>query len=579
MRFALPALFLVALIPGQDPALAPPKLRQKLIGKGSQESGGGKPGVYAIRNATVALDPATTIERATVVLRAGLVEAAGVDVPIPADAEVIDGEGLYVYPGFIDGLTAAGLGDTKRSPEERKKAEATPADFVAGSLGGMESANRKGIRPEFRAADVLNFGDDDFKRHHKGGFAAAHVAAPEEFLAGAAALVSLNGGTRREIVVHPRTGIAGSFRTYGDGYPSTPMGIMAHLRQVLLDARRLRELVTAYDKDPKGRTRPPSDRSLESLWPALDREVPVFMEAQTSLEIERALALAAEFRLDLVITGGREAGLVADRLKETGTRVILSLKFPREPKRPRNPSAEPLKEGEVEELPKPRKLYDDEKREWERRVRSAIALHEKGVPFAFSTAGLDEPATGLKQVAKLVSRGLPREAAVRAFTAAPAAILRAEAAYGLLAPGRPGNVTVLTAPIGSPDARARFVFADGRKFDLDPAGKAEGPAEIDLTGVWTFTAEKSDAGPLGVKVTLTQKGRDITGTIASASFGTGTITFGRVTGRSFSFTARVKVEGEDAEVEVRGDKKDDSLEGKFSGPFGDDVSWKGKKIP
>jgi hypothetical protein len=357
------------------------------------------------------------------------------------------------------------------------------------------------------------------------------------------------------------------------------MGIMAHLRQVLLDARRLRELAAAYEKDPNGRSRPPADRSLESLWPALDREIPVFLEAHTALEIERALTLAAEFRLDLVITGGREAGLVADRLKETGTRVILGLKFPPEPKRPKKGPAEPLKEGEFEELPKPRKLYDDEKREWERRVRSAIALHEKGVPFAFSTAGLDEPATGLKQAAKLVSRGLPRDAAVRAFTAAPAAILRAEAAYGRLAAGRPGNVTVLTAPLGSPDARARFVFADGRKFDLDPAGRAEGRAEIDLSGAWTLTAEKSDVGPLSIKVTLAQKGREITGTLDSATLGRGTITFGRVTGRTFTFSARIKFEGEDAEIDVRGEKKDDALEGKCSGPFGDDVSWKGKKIP
>ncbi|HKS16907.1 MAG TPA: hypothetical protein VJU16_06315 [Planctomycetota bacterium] len=544
-----------------------------------QETASRKPGVFALRNATLALDPATTIEKGTIVLRGGLIEAVGAEATIPADAEVIDATGLYVYPGFVDGLSSAGLGDTKRTPEERKKAEATPTDFVADSLGGMESANRKGIRPEYRAADVVVFGEDDVKKHQRGGFAAVHVAASEEYFAGSAALVSLNGGTRREIVVRPRTGIAGSYRSYGDGYPSTPMGIMAQLRQVLLDAQRLRVLVTAYEKDPTGRTRPPADRSLESLWPALDREIPVFMEANTELEIERALVLASEFKLDVVITGGREAGIAAQRLKETGTRVILGLKFPREPKRPKKPAAGPLKEGEVEELPKPRKQYDDEKREWERRVRSAIALHEAGVPFAFSTTGLDEPATALKQIAKLVSRGLPRDAALRALTAAPATFLRAEPAYGKLAAGRPGNVTVLSGPLGSPEARARFVFADGRKFDLDPAAKADAEPDIDVNGTWTLTVEKSDAGPLAIKAVLTQKGRDLTGSLNSTSFQGGTITFGRVTGKSFSFSVRVKVDGDDTELEVRGEKKDDGFEGKLSGPFGDDLAWKGKKIP
>jgi imidazolonepropionase-like amidohydrolase len=538
-----------------------------------------KPGVYAIRNATVAVDATRVIERATVVLRRGFIEAVGAEASVPADAEVIDAAGLHVYPGFIDGLTQAGLGDTKRSPEDRKKAEATPTDFVADSLGGMETANRKGVRPEYRAAEAFSVGDDDLKKLHRGGFAAIHVAAAEEYFGGAAALVALSGGTRREIVVRPGTGQAGSFRSYGDGYPSTPMGAMAHLRQVLLDARRLRELVAAYEKDPQGRTRPPSDRSLESLWPLLDREIPFFMEANSELEIGRALSLAAEFKLDLVVTGGRESGLVAGRLKEAGVRVILGLKFPREPKRPKKPSTEPLKDGEVEEIPKPKKQYDDEKREWERRVRSAIALHEAGVPFAFSTAGLDEPATGLKQAAKLISRGLPREAAIRAFTSTPATLFKADAAYGKIAAGRPANLTVLSAPLGSPEARAKFVFADGRKFDLDPDGKAEAQPEVDLTGKWTLTAEKSDAGPLTIQLALAQKGRDLSGTLTSAGFGDGSVTFGRVTGRGFTFSARIMIDGDPAELEFKGQSKDGALEGKLNGPFGDDVAWKGKKDP
>jgi imidazolonepropionase-like amidohydrolase len=549
-----------------------------LLSGGKQEAATRKPGVYALRNATLSVDPATPVT-GTLVLRGGLIEAVGAEAPVPADAEVIDAAGLHVYPGFIDALSAAGLGDTKRSAEDRRKSEATPADFVADSLGGMETANRKGIRPEFRAADVVAFGDEDLKRHHKGGFTAVHVAAAEEYLAGSSAFVSLGGGTRREILVVARPGLVGSFRSYGDGYPSTPMGVMAHLRQVFQDARRLRELATAYEKDPQGKVRPPADRGLEALWPALDREAPFFMEANSELEILRALNLAAEFKLDLVVTGARESGALADRLKESGARVILGLKFPREPKRPKKAVAEPPKDGEYEELPKPKKQYDDEKREWERQVRSAVALHEKGVPFAFSTAGLDEPASALKQVFQLVTRGLPREAALKALTETPATFVRASAAYGRLAPGRAANVTVLTAPLGSPEARARYVFADGRKFDLEPGGKGEAAPEIDFTGTWTLTIEKSDAGPLTIKAALRQKGAELTGTLRSSAFEGGAIMTGRVTGRNVSLVALIKLDGDDAQLTVSGSKKDDAFEGKLVGPFGDEVKWTGRKDP
>lgn len=44
-------------------------------------------------------------------MRNGLVEAVAENAPIPADAWVIDGEGLNVYPGLIDGLSTLGITD------------------------------------------------------------------------------------------------------------------------------------------------------------------------------------------------------------------------------------------------------------------------------------------------------------------------------------------------------------------------------------------------------------------------------------------------------------------------------------
>ena len=54
---------------------------------------------------------------------------------------------------------------------------------------------------------------------------------------------------------------------------------------------------------------------------------------------------------------------------------------------------------------------------------------------------------------------------------------------------------------------------------------------------------------------------------------------GRVTARSFTLSARITIDGEPAELEIRGQLKDGVLEGKLSGALGDDVAWKGKKDP
>src|SRR5262245_40082403 len=68
-----------------------------------------RPTVFAVRDARVIPEPGKVLEKATVVIRDGLIEAVGPDVQAPADALVIDGKGLTVYPGFIDALSNWGF--------------------------------------------------------------------------------------------------------------------------------------------------------------------------------------------------------------------------------------------------------------------------------------------------------------------------------------------------------------------------------------------------------------------------------------------------------------------------------------
>ncbi|HLA96699.1 MAG TPA: hypothetical protein VK612_13335, partial [Pyrinomonadaceae bacterium] len=80
---------------------------------------------YAITNAKIVTVSGATIEKGTVVVRDGLIEAVGADAKVPADAQVFDGTGLTVYPGFIDSLTNLGL-----------QAPARPATGGPGGGGG-----------------------------------------------------------------------------------------------------------------------------------------------------------------------------------------------------------------------------------------------------------------------------------------------------------------------------------------------------------------------------------------------------------------------------------------------------------
>ena len=62
----------------------------------------------AIRNAKIVTVSGPVIAKGTVVVRNGLIEEVGENVAVPADAMLVEGEGLTVYPGLIDALSTWG---------------------------------------------------------------------------------------------------------------------------------------------------------------------------------------------------------------------------------------------------------------------------------------------------------------------------------------------------------------------------------------------------------------------------------------------------------------------------------------
>src|SRR5687768_3948659 len=104
------------------------------------------PHVYAITGARIVPVSGAPVASGTVVIRNGLIDAVGAGVTAPADAMVIDGKGLTVYPGLIDMGSSAGI----PAPPNRQP----PAD--AATTEEVERWKRDQIfTPGVRAADQL----------------------------------------------------------------------------------------------------------------------------------------------------------------------------------------------------------------------------------------------------------------------------------------------------------------------------------------------------------------------------------------------------------------------------------------
>lgn len=250
------------------------------------------------------------------------------------------------------------------------------------------------------------------------------------------------------------------------GYPGSLMGVIAHLRQTMLDAEHHAEL-TKYAQT-NGGAMPPFDPTLDALHSARTKRLSVWWEANTQDEIHRVLDLADEFGTDAVIVGGREAGKVVDRLKAKNVPVVLRLDFPEEPK---VPSIEEYRKKPAEERNEPLKVLAHKLEEWKKRVATAKALSDAGVLVAFSTDGLAKTDTIHAQVRKMIGQGLGREQAIAAWTANAAEITGMSKRLGTIEPGKLGNLCVWSQPYGDEKAQLKYVFQDGMKFEI----KSEGP--------------------------------------------------------------------------------------------------------
>jgi imidazolonepropionase-like amidohydrolase len=425
------------------------------------------PNVYAIRGARIVTSVGAPLDSGTIVIRRGTIDAVGASVSIPADAAVIDGAGMTVYPGLID------LGSTRASDQA---IPATPQNVR--TTAELERWKRTQIlKPQARTADTVRVDDAELTRIAAAGITSVLALPSGDVITGQSALVNVAAPPddpqignvvdqrRGLIVVKTPVMVHVSFpnqpRAGGNAYPNSLMGVIAFVRQSFLDAQHYGDVMRSSDRSAKDAL--PDDPALEALQPAVEGRVPVAFEANQAREILRALKLAKELKLQPIVTGGREAAEVAADLKSQNVRVVYSLNLPQ----------------------RPRNLAPDADENFETlKVRAEAPkvpgeLAKAGVTFAFESAGLSDPKDFVRNAAKAVKAGLSEDAAIRALTIAAAALAGVGDRLGSIEKGKLANLIVADGNLFDEKTTIKRVFVEGRLVSLDappaaPAGRGRG---------------------------------------------------------------------------------------------------------
>lgn len=403
------------------------------------------PAVYAIVGARIEIGDGRVLEKGTIVLREGVIVALGAEVQPPQDAEVIQGAGLVVYPGFIDAYSNAGLNLPEPKPQQD-----TPPDASLIASPAMREANRKGVRPELKAVDYLALGEGQLTPLRQNGFTTQLILPADGMINGQGVVVNLSGRPRRESVILRSAGIGFGFNAGGGGgYPGSLMGVIAHLRQTLLDAQHYGLEVNAFEKTKS--LRPPDDEVLEALQKPLAKRTPVLFDADSEFQIVRAIKLSEEFKFPLILCGCSEAFLQIDRLKSHPVPLLLSLNF----------GKEPTAEEDI-----PAAALAERKAKWQERVANAVTLFKANLPFAFSTKGLKSPNEFWENLRLVLKAGLPREVALKALSLQPAQFLGLDRQIGTIEVGKSVALTVMNGDFVDPKIKVSYLFIDREKFDL-----------------------------------------------------------------------------------------------------------------
>lgn len=477
---------------------------------------------YFINNAFVVQAPGKVIDLGAVIIRNGLIEAVGKGLKAPLDAKTLEGDSLYVYAGFIEGLSHTGV--PKPSPPERGnrpeiKDSGSPPNDVAG------------IQPERSVTGLMKADDKSVAEMRELGFTTAHVVPYGGMLPGQGAIVLLGGDSEQDMVLRANTSLLSTFEggQYGV-YPATTMAIMSKYRELYKQAQQVKGHASKYAANAQGMARPEYDEVLKAFFPVIDKTLPVFFEVGDIKEVHRALGLAEELGFKLALAELSRGQLLMDRLKSTNTPIFLTLDLPeakkedKKEKEKKDQDDEKMTDQKDDKKPSPEKKRMLEMAEARRDAsrteleEQAAKLAQGGLSFGFST--LNVKAKDVRaHLGRMIKAGLSEDQALAALTTNPAKMLGIEQVAGTVEKGKIANLVVTDMPYFAVGANVRYVIVDGKPYEYEvkkkkKKGASDPDAMAKATGEWKVTIQVPGQATESV-VTITDDDGSLSGTISS----------------------------------------------------------------
>ncbi len=330
--------------------------------------------------------------------------------PSNKDLKIIDAEGKYVLPGFIDAHCHVGMWE----------------DSV-GFEGDDGNEMTDPITPHLRAIDAVYHLDRCFRDALENGVTTV-VTGPgsANVIGGQFVALKTYGKRIEDMIVKDPVAIKVAFgenpkTVYNERKqsPSTRMATAALLRESLMKAKEYKELLEEYNNDKENVDKPEYDMKFDALLKVLNKEIPIKAHAHRADDILTAIRIAKEFDIRVTIEHCTEGHLIKDILLEEGVHAVVG----------------PL-------------LSDRSKVELRNQtVKTPGILAKTGVKTAIMT---DHPCVPIQYLslsaAIAVREGMNEEEALKAITINAAELTEIDKRVGSLERGKDADVIIMNGP-------------------------------------------------------------------------------------------------------------------------------------
>src|SRR6266581_1350739 len=237
------------------------------------------------------------IENGTVIISNGKITAVGVNVPIPAGAQRIDAGGKIVTPGFVNSSTQLGVQEVSAVNDTRD----------------MSARGRDNIAAAFTVWEGLNPNSVMLAPARQEGITSFVVIPTGGLVAGQAALADVVPGTTTDMIIRAPVAMVAEIGDPQSAGLNSRGELIVKLRELLDDTRFFRIHRDAFDR-AQTRQFAASRLDLQALIPVIEGRLPLLLTVDRESDIDAAMRLARDYNVKLMIGGGAEAWMMADKL-------------------------------------------------------------------------------------------------------------------------------------------------------------------------------------------------------------------------------------------------------------------------